>query len=92
MVLVPLLLGLLAWGLGFAGIFQKQLRHRYFHAVLSFACCCGSLYCCLQTIYHWVKIEDVSAILDCTGAFRLCAGVLIGGTLLLNTLSFIRQK
>ena len=28
----------------------------------------------------------------CTGAFQLCAGVLIGGTLLLNTLSFIRQK
>ena len=90
-VLIPLLLGLLSWGLGIAGIFQKQLRYRYFHAVLSFACCCGSLYCCLQTIYHWVQIEDVSALLDCTGAFCFCAAVLIGGTLLLNTLSLIRK-
>jgi hypothetical protein len=38
-----------------------------------------------------VQIEDVSAILDCTGAFCFCAAVLIGGTLLLNTLSLIRK-
>ena len=91
MVLVPLLLGLLAWGLGLAGIFQKHLRHRYFFSVLSFGCCCGSLFYCLEIIHHWVTIEDVSAILDCTGALRLCAAVLICGTLLLNFISFLRK-
>jgi len=90
-ILIPLLLGLLSWGLGFAGILQKSLSHRFLFSCLSFACCCGSLYSCLQTIWHWVKTEDISAILDCTGALRLCAAVLICGTLLINTLSFLRK-
>lgn len=91
LVLIPLVFGLLSWGLGLTGIFQKLHRRRILCACLSFACCCVSLYFCLYTIDQWVQIEDISAILDCTGAYRFCAAVLIGGTLLLNLLSVIRD-
>lgn len=88
-VLTPLVLGLLSWGIGVAGIVQSKPRSRHLCSGLSLLTCCGSLYCCLYSINRWAKMEDISAILDCTGAYLLCAGVLLIVTSVLNFLIFV---
>lgn len=88
-VLFPLILGLLSWSLGIAGIVQKSPRFRFLCSGLSLCSCCVSLFCCLSSIHHWIKIEDFSAILDCTGAYQFCASVLLLVTLVLNVLIFV---
>ena len=84
-----LLLGLLSWGLGVAGIVQKKPRFRHLCSGLSLSACCCSLYCCLYAINRWAGIEDVSAFLDCAGAYLFCAGVLLLVTFVLNVLIFL---
>lgn len=88
-VFTQLLLGLLSWGLGVAGLVQKKLRSRFLCSGLSLGACCGSLYCCLYAINRWAEIEDISAFLDCASAYLFCAGILLLVTLFLNVLVFI---
>ena len=89
MVLAPLFLGLLSWGMGVAGIVQRSPCSRHLCSGLSLLSCCGSLYCCLYTIHHWAKLEDISAICDCANAYLFCAGILLAVTFVLNALIFI---
>lgn len=89
-VLVPLVLGLIGWGLATAGIFSKR---KFVLCGLSWFLCACALWFPLYTIRHWVQIGDVSAILDCVGAYTVCAGVLLAGNGILNLLAvFINRK
>lgn len=81
-----LTMGILAWGLGAAALLLSQKR-----GVASSMCGMGSLVCCAFSLClvvfdfaHLADIEDVSAFLDTANAFRLAAGVLLAGTLILN--------
>lgn len=91
MVLAPLFLGLLSWGIGVAGIVQSNPRSRHLCSGLSLLACCSSLYCCLYTINHWAKMEDISAILDCAGAYLFCSSVLLTVTFVLNFSIFVMK-
>ena len=83
--LMMLGLGLAAWGLGLAALL---LRKKAYAAQLcgmgSLSCCAASLCLVIFGLAHYADIEDVSAFLDTANAFRLCAGTLLLGTLVLN--------
>lgn len=81
-----LTMGFLAWGLGAAALLMSKKK-----GVVSPLCGMGSLVCCATSLClvvfdfaHLADIEDVSAFLDTANAFRLAAGVLLAGTLILN--------
>lgn len=83
--ILELALGLLAWGLGLVSL----LMHRKKSAaqpcgIGSFACCAASLCLVVFDFAHLADIGDISAFLDTANAFRLAAGALLAGTLILN--------
>lgn len=86
-----LTLGFLAWRLGAVALLLRKKR-----GVASPLCGMGSLVCCAASLClvvfdfaHLADIEDVSAFLDTANAFRLAAGVLLAGTLILNGASIL---
>lgn len=92
--LAPLVFGLVAWGLsGSCAIFWRVLsqKKRAFFPTLSWVFCAIALWFPLQAIHRWVENEDTAAILDCTGAYFLCAGILLIGNLLLTALGWLRS-
>lgn len=86
--LAPLFFGLAAWAMAAVGLFSRKKW-----CIPASWCCCGcSLWFPLQAIYRWVQNEDTAAILDCAGAYFLCATVLLAGNLLLSSLCLLRKK
>ena len=81
-----LLLGLAAWGFAIAGLKRRRM------SLTSFALCLLALVFQFAELTHRAQIGDVSAILDTVGAVTMAAAVLSAGTLLLNTLAFLRGK
>lgn len=89
-----LILGILAWGLGAAALLLSKKG-----GAASSLCGMGSLVCCAASLClvvfdfaHLADIEDVSAFLDTANAFRLAAGVLLAGTLVLNGAAMLRAR
>lgn len=85
-----LALGLLSWGLGLVSLLLRRKKDA------SALCGMGSLVCCAASLClvvfdfaHLADIEDVSAFLDTANAFRLAAGVLLAGTLILNGMAML---
>ena len=85
-----LALGGIAWALPVAALARRDKATRREAAVCSAASAAScSLALCLVVFYlgHLADRRDWSALLDTAGAFRLCAGGLFLGTLLLNALA-----
>ena len=55
----------------------------------SLTCCAASLCTVVFELARYADIEDISAFLDTANAFRLCSGVLLAGTLVLNALALV---
>lgn len=87
-----LVLGGLAWGLGAAALLLRRRQNTAQKCGMgSFACCGASLCLVVFDLAHMADIEDVSAFLDTANAFRLAAGVLLAGTLILNIAAVVMQ-
>lgn len=84
--------GLAAWVLSLAALFveKKDASHRC--SLGSIACCAVSLCAVVFELARYADIEDVSAFLDTANAFRLAAGVLLTGTLVLNGAAMLRAR
>ncbi|WMT39673.1 hypothetical protein RE628_20030 [Paenibacillus sp. D2_2] len=85
-------LGLIAWILPIVNFMRyKKYEHKNWVAlsIMSIGFCTISL--CLQifNIYHLVKIEDWSALLDTTGAVVFAAAFLLIVTIILNAITLI---
>lgn len=76
--------GLCAWGLGLAALLLRRRESALLCGVGSLACCAMSLCAVVFELARYADIEDTSAFLDTANAFRLAAGVLLAGTLVLN--------
>ena len=87
--LMPLLLGLAAWILAATALFSH--KGRPWLLPVSWGCCACALWFPLQAIHRWANIGDVSAILDCVGAYFLCATTLLAVNLLLSGLALLRK-
>lgn len=85
--------GFAAWGLGLVALLLSRKRDtaRLF-SMESMACCAVSLYTVVFELARYADIEDVSAFLDTANAFRLAAGVLLAGTLILNGIAMLRSR
>ena len=81
-----LLLGLIAWGFGIAGLKRRRM------SLTSFALCLLALVLQFAELTHRAQIGDTIAILDTVGAVTQAAAVLSAGTLFLNTLAYLRSK
>jgi len=91
--LMMLGLGLAAWSLGLAALFlRKKQRPAQMCGMGSLTCCAASLCLVVFEFAHYADIEDVSAFLDTANAFRLCAGTLLFGTLILNAAALILRR
>ncbi len=84
---MPLVLGLAAWVLAGLRIFKKGP-----FPALSWCACACALFFPILTIDRWVLAGDISAILDCSHAYLLCATVLLLGTLLLQGIALLVNK
>lgn len=84
--------GLAAWVLGLAALFvwKKDASHRC--SLGSITCCAVSLCAVVFELARYADIEDVSAFLDTANAFRLAAGVLLTGTLIVNSAAMLRAR
>lgn len=82
-------LGVAAWGLGLAALFLRRREAALLCGLGSLACCAASLCAVVFELAHYADIEDVSAFLDTANAFRLAAGVLLAGTLVLNAAALL---
>ena len=82
----PLLLGLLAWGLGLAALAGRRRGL----CPLSLGCCAAALF--LVVLHCGVQLRegDFAAIEDTWDAFTLCAAVLLAGTLALAGAAWLR--
>lgn len=90
--MMELALGLAAWGLGLTALFlRKRADAAQVCAMGSLGCCASSLCLVIFGLAHYADIGDVSAFLDTANAFRLCAGALLLGTLLLNAAALIAR-
>ena len=80
-------LGLLAWGLGLAGLVRRDLRL----SVCSLSC--GTLAVLLACAYFYggIQCQDWSTLMDTARAMLLAAGVLTAVSLLLNGCTLLRQ-
>lgn len=87
-----LILGGLAWGLGAAALLLRRKPSAAQRCGMgSLACCAASLCTVVFELSRYADIEDVSAFLDTANAFRLAAGVLLAGTLILNIAAVVMQ-
>ena len=87
-----LVLGLIAWILPVVNLmrYEKQNQKNWVPlTIMSISACAISL--CFQIFYnyHLVKIEDLSALMDTTGAVAFVAAVLLIVTILLNVITLI---
>lgn len=88
MTIFAFALGLLAWGLGVEALLNRRApRKSALCSAGSFAACAASLCLVVVDLAGQADEGDVSAILDTVGGFRLCAVVLLIGTLALNALA-----
>lgn len=88
--ITELALGLAAWGLGLAALFMHRKKDAsQLCEIGSLASCAVSLCVVVFELAHYADIEDASAFLDTANAFRLCSGVLLAGTLLLNAAAWL---
>ena len=85
--LLPLILGLVAWGFSLAAVFGKKKSR----LIPSWLCCACTLWFPLQAICRWVENGDIAAVLDCAGAYFHCASVLLAVNLLLSGLYLLRK-
>lgn len=90
MNLASLCLGLAAWGLPLAALaFRKKAGGRLCPALVwaGMAACAAAMYfqICYQS--HLVKLHDVAAILDTTGALVFAAGMLLAVALALDAVA-----
>mgnify|MGYP001085994408 CR=1 FL=1 len=87
---LALILGLAAWGLGFAALpLHRKKDAARLCGMGSLTCCAASLCTVVFELARYADIEDISAFLDTANAFRLCSGVLLAGTLVLNALALV---
>ena len=92
-IIEELTLGALAWGLGATALLLRRKQNTAQRCGMgSFACCAASLCLVVFDLAHMADIEDVSAFLDTANAFRLAAGVLLTGTLILNGAAMLRAR
>ena len=87
-----LALGLLSWGLGLVSLLHQKKDVSALCSVGSLFFCAASLCVVVFDFAHLADIEDVSAFLDTANAFRLAAGVLFAGTLILNGSAMLRSR
>ena len=87
--LLPLILGLTAWTLSCIGIFSR--KYPLLHGLSWFSCAC-SLWFPLYSVLQWVKKEDLAAVIDCIGAYMLCASVLLLGNFVINLISALLHR
>ncbi len=88
--LLPLALGLLSWALG--GMYAFSKNRKRWQQLLSWILCACALWCPIQVLARWAEQEDISAILDCTHAYFLCATALLAGNLLLTGIGALGKK
>ena len=81
-----LLLGLAAWGFGIAALRRSRI------SLTSFALCLLALVFQFLELTHRAQTGDVVAILDTVSAVTMAAAVLSAGTMVLNTLAYLRSK
>ena len=85
--------GLGAWGLGLAAVCLRQRQEQMRLCGLgSLTCCAVSLCAVVFELARYADIEDTSAFLDTANAFRLAAGVLLLGTLVLNAAALLLRS
>lgn len=87
-----LTLGLLSWGLGLVSLLYRKKDVSALCSVGSLFFCAASLCVVVFDFAYLADIEDVSAFLDTANAFRLAAGVLLAGALLLNGAAMLRAR
>ena len=81
-----LLLGLAAWGFAIATLRRSRI------SLTSFALCLLALVFQFLELTHRAQTGDVVAILDTVSAVTMAAAVLSAGTMVLNTLAYLRSK
>ena len=81
-----LLLGLAAWGFGITALRRSRI------SLTSFALCLLALVFQFLELTHRAQTGDVVAILDTVSAVTMAAAVLSAGTMVLNTLAYLRSK
>ena len=84
--------GLGAWGLGVAAVRLRRQETSRLCGLGSLACCAVSLCTVVFELARYADIEDTSAFLDTANAFRLAAGVLLLGTLVLNAAALLLRS
>ncbi|HWS43677.1 MAG TPA: hypothetical protein VN421_11385 [Pseudoflavonifractor sp.] len=84
LTVASLLLGIAAWVLPLAALF---FGNRRVLSLISFSACALSLLCVIFYLGYKVDIRDWSALMDTMRAFRLAAGSLVLGTILLNIIA-----
>lgn len=89
-VLAPLAFGLAAWTLAMIWGFSRKRSSLYL--TLSWCACAVALWFPLQAIRRWVENGNTAAILDCTGAYFLCATVLLAVNLFLTVFGMLCKK
>lgn len=86
-----LLLGLIAWILPLINLANgKKSGYSVKLSLFSISACATALFFQIYYQYHLVEIEDWAAIMDTTGGVLFVSAILLIGTLLLNTISYIR--
>ena len=85
-----LVLGIIAWSLGFCVIKKRHKAHGF--SVLSFSLCVVSLFFQFLEIGNRVKVRDFTGIEDTIGAVILAAGVLSGITIVLNVVMLFQKN
>ena len=84
----PLLLGLLAWGLGLAALAGRRRGL----CPLSLGCCAAALFLVILHCGVQLREGDFAAIEDTWDAFTRCAAVLLAGTLALAGAAWLRGR
>lgn len=84
LTVASLLLGIAAWVLPLAALF---FGNRRIFSFISFSACALSVLFVIFYLGYKVDVRDWSALMDTMGAFRLAAGSLVLGTILLNVIA-----
>ncbi|KQL19717.1 hypothetical protein ACFFHH_24155 [Cytobacillus solani] len=90
-----LMLGLIAWILPIVNLTRYKKhdsRNRFVLSILSISACAISLCFQIFYIYHLVKIEDWSALMDTSSAVVLAAAILLIVTIILNVITLIVNR
>lgn len=93
--IIPLISGVISWGLAFAGILlgREKLKDKWkIYSFLSLVCCSIALYFPNMIMDFNVRRGDFSTIEDTAWGYNCGAIVLLIGTLLFNSLSWRLNK